>query len=166
MGVPKEEDIRRCGHDYDPEDKVCPECGAQLWSQEDYELVEAAEGMSILQEVSHVMKPYPPNDLLKPRSFELEDGTIYTEPTWREVEMDEVLKQRGRDAISARVVSPKDALHAMLVSHPEYEGIEAHYEGGNVYVFTVESHIDHEELERRAKDVLPVDISVRIEVKP
>jgi len=30
MGVPKEEDIRRCGHDYDPEDKVCPECGAAI----------------------------------------------------------------------------------------------------------------------------------------
>jgi hypothetical protein len=34
--VPREEDIRRCGHDHDPGDEVCGECGAQLWSREDY----------------------------------------------------------------------------------------------------------------------------------
>jgi len=36
MTIPSEEDIRRCHHDHDPCDEVCPECGAQLWSKEDY----------------------------------------------------------------------------------------------------------------------------------
>lgn len=34
---PPEAEIERCGHDHDPGDQVCGECGAQLWSQEDYE---------------------------------------------------------------------------------------------------------------------------------
>ena len=32
----KEEDIRRCGHDWDPYEKVCSTCGCRLWSEEDY----------------------------------------------------------------------------------------------------------------------------------
>lgn len=32
-----EDEIVRCGHDHDPCDEVCPECGCQLWSKEDYD---------------------------------------------------------------------------------------------------------------------------------
>jgi rubredoxin len=37
---PTEDQIERCGHDTDPGDRVCPECGAPLWSQEDYDSVD------------------------------------------------------------------------------------------------------------------------------
>lgn len=66
-----EEEIERCHHDYDPSDEVCPECGCQLWSKEDYESREFGDwdGSVIPEDERYGTPPCSMEDLEGPNPY-------------------------------------------------------------------------------------------------